>query len=129
MTVYVAASCEYTQGCCGVRQICEFSTQELHREYVYGYFRGSGETEQAAYQSLLDAIQAYDYAYDGNDFSCSVLQIWFYKPRDYAGNYDEHYKAEALRQLVAAIPNVVDLGEHHNVNSGNLIQGYQWSVA
>lgn len=129
MTVYVAASCEYTQGCCGVRQICEFSETHAARAYSYGNFNGSGETEQAAYQSLFNAIQAYDYGDDSNDFSCSVLQIWFYKPRDFAGSFEEHYKAEALRQLVAAIPNVIDLGEHHNVNSGNLIQGYQWSVA
>lgn len=124
MTVEVGLDFEGTNGCCGVTQITNFSHPVDDDEYGCGdNLMASGKTLEEAYKNLFDELMKTDPKahYEGR-----VLQIWFYKGRDFEGKDNEHYEAEPFRQLIAGITNVINLGEHRNPNSGNLIQGYQW---
>jgi hypothetical protein len=109
-----------TEGCCGVTQVKDFSTVP----WSHGEVKGHGNTVEAAYKNLFDNLMGMD-PHTEDDWG-RVLQIWFFKPRDFAGNDAAEYAAEPFRQLIETIPNVINLGEHRNPNSGNLIQGYQW---
>jgi hypothetical protein len=120
MTVYVSLEFGGTEGCCGVTQIKDFSTPWPH-----GEVKGSGKNEEEAYKALFDNLMVLDPQEDSDEWG-RVLQIWFFKPRDFAGNDAGEYQAEPFRKLIETIPNVINLGEHRNPNSGNLIQGYQW---
>lgn len=119
MTVTVSCEIESTNGCCGVRQITNFSGGE-----EYGDVRGRGKTEEEAWADLFTEITTRFQ----NHMSAAVAQIWFVKYRDCDGNFEDEYRAEPLRLLVEAMSGVIELGEYHNPNSGNIIKGYQWTV-
>jgi hypothetical protein len=126
--VYVGAILGSTSGCCGVTQIKEFSETYGVSHYTnYRDIKAQGKTETEAYTNLFNQIVRHDPQADSGESSGGrVLQIWFYKAKMFNGEFEPEYKAEPLRQLVAQIPNVRDLGEYVNPNSGNKIQGYQW---
>jgi hypothetical protein len=124
MTVRVGLDFGVTEGCCGVTQVTSFSSPD----YTYGELTATGANAEEAYKNLFDALMSCDLEeLQGGDFDCAVLQIWFFKGHDYNKKDNAEYEAEPFRRLIEQIPNVVNLGEHRNPNSGNLIQGYQWS--
>lgn len=115
-----------TDGCCGVTQVTGFSNINEYQDW--GEFLASGNTAEEIYQKLFDQLMDYDFSDDANEWSCSVLQIWFVKHHDFQKKDNEEYEAAPLMRLVEQIPGVLCLGEFRNVNSGNLIKGYQWAV-
>jgi hypothetical protein len=123
----ISVSLEFgaTEGCCGVTQIYSFSNVP----WSHGLLSAQGATAEEAYQNLFNQLLEYDFeSEDGGTYDCAVLQIWFYRGRDFNGVDNAEYEAEPFRKLIEQIPNVSNLGVHRNPNSGNLIQGYQWSV-
>lgn len=119
MTVYIDAAYAQVPGCCGVKELFGFS----HDDCDDGPdIQGVGETEAAAADDFVRKIQGRDYIY------AAACQMWFVKYKKWDGGFQDHYERETLRQRVAQIPGVIDLGEYVNPNSGNMIQGYLWKV-
>ena len=109
-----------TPGCCGVKQLHDFSDVFDHNDHWAYLVVVEGKTIAAAYASLYKQMLVQLHKYYG-----LVIQMWFYKPCE--DDYEaEEYEAQPLLDLIAAMPDVLDLGETSNPNSGNLIQGYQW---
>lgn len=132
MTVYVGMNISYTEGCCGVKQLADFS-ETYSRPAEYRSIHAEGRDNKEAYQNLFEKLQAFNFSEyvdddDENEYSCAVVQIWFYRTKNYDDSFTEPYRAHELMELVAAIPGVVELGEYNNPNSGNNIKGYQWAV-
>lgn len=122
MSITVGCDIESTSGCCGVRQITDFSDPD---DDDYHSIKVKGKTVEEAYTNLFREITTNlkDHT------SAAVVQIWFVKYCDCDGEPEaDEYAAEPLRRLVEHHPGVLELGEYKNPNSGNYIKGYQWSV-
>lgn len=107
-----------TDGCCGVFQVCGFTDDPSY----YVDYTVEGKTEVSACKKVFKEIKKH--AQKGY-----IHQIWFVKYKDYAGKFEPHYQREPLRELFSKMKDVLDLGEHVNPNTGNMIQGYQWRAA
>lgn len=130
MTIEVGVEIAYTTGCCGVRQLTGFSTPGEDDSDDGWDISVTGSTVEEAYKNLFDEVYGNQQKWFGPKyFTCSVIQVWFRKRKRYDGSFEDTYDAQPFMDLIAAIPDVLCLGEVKNVNSGNMIKGYQWVVA
>lgn len=98
----------YTEGCCGVRQLCGFSDID---EADNGDFVGT-------YPQIFNWI---------NDLPKGlVYQMWFVRSCKWDNTLSDTFDAAELMELIKTKDGVICLGTTLNPNSGNIIEGYQW---
>lgn len=107
-------------GCCGFREICFFDESSTDFD--------PGEEDEGRRIGPCDSFEELLHVAEATLNAGTLLSIWFVKKRKWTGQFEDAYVWEELRQLVQQIPEVVHMGEHHNPNSGNMIDGYYWKV-
>lgn len=101
-------SCEW-EHCCGVKEIYNFDTDPDH-------YNHSGQTPQQLIDNLCNN--------SGNQNR--LLHMHFVREKNWDDSHDEGYEWDEVREIVKAIPGVVEMGPFINGNSGNKLISYFW---
>lgn len=108
--------------CCGVREVGGFTLEEVDEDEVKYYPEdypakdGWRSTPTLAAQSCIAQMI--------KDSEGRPIQFWFKRSKIYNGELNDHFDADALRQVVMKKRGVVKLGTFINPGTKNHVDGY-----